>query len=96
MTDIHMDDQVPASQAVPQRQEHYNEVEDSEEDEVIAEYDICLAGSIREQLQLLQYPLRPCFRQYGDHGTLKNVEVAVETRTEATSSGGPQKPNLGF
>ena len=26
---------------------------DSDEDEVVAEFDICLAGSLREQLQLL-------------------------------------------
>ena len=48
------------------------EVDDDEEleDEVVAEFDICLAGSLRDQLQLLQYPLRPNYRQYGDQGIL--------------------------
>ena len=59
----------------------YGDTEDDEEDdEVIAEFDICLAGSLREQLQLLQYPLRPSNRQYGDQGTLKDVQVQIETR----------------
>ena len=32
----------------------YDEWEDEEEvDEVVAEFDVCLAGSLREQLQLL-------------------------------------------
>jgi len=36
------------------------------DDEVIAEFDICLAGSLADSLQLLQYPTRPSFRPYGD------------------------------
>ena len=39
---------------------------EDEEDECIAEFDICLAGSLRDQLQLLQYPLRPNYRPYQD------------------------------
>ena len=66
----------------------YDEWEDEEEvDEVVAEFDVCLAGSLREQLQLLQYPLRPSYRQYGDQGRLKDVQVAVETRTIAGQDG---------
>ena len=42
------------------------EDQEMENDEVIAEFDICLAGSIKDTLQLLQYPLRPRFRPYGD------------------------------
>ena len=36
------------------------------EDEVVAEFDICLAGSLKDQLKLLQYPLRPANRPYTD------------------------------
>ena len=50
---------------------------DEEDDEVVAEFDICMAGSLRDHLHLLQYPLRPSYRQYGDQGTLKQVKVAV-------------------
>ena len=42
-----------------------DDVEESD-DEVVAEFDICLAGALKDTLQLLQYPLRPRFRPYGD------------------------------
>ena len=58
------------------------ESEASDEDEVVAEFDICLAGSLRDQLQLLQYPLRPNYRHYGDQGTLKEVQVTIESRSK--------------
>ena len=46
--------------------ERQDEIMSEEEDEVVAEFDVCLAGSLRDQLQLLQYPLRPNYRHYGD------------------------------
>jgi hypothetical protein len=33
-----------------------------DEDPVIAEFDVCLSGALKDQLQLLQYPLRPRYR----------------------------------
>ena len=51
--------------------------EEEEEDECIAEFDICLAGSLRDQLQLLQYPLRPNYRPYADQGELTHAQVGV-------------------
>jgi hypothetical protein len=50
------------------------------EDELVAEFDICLAGALKDSLQLLQYPLRPRFRPYGDQGVLKSVEMAVNSK----------------
>jgi len=41
-----------------------------EDDPVVAEFDICLSGALRDQLMLLQYPLRPRYRKYGDQGEL--------------------------
>ena len=58
MTDVKMEEQEPRNDDIEQN-------EDSE-DEVIAEFDICLAGSLRDYIQLLQYPLRPNYRHYGD------------------------------
>ena len=56
---------------------------DEEDDEVVAEFDICLAGNLKDYLQLLQYPLRPNNRQYGDQGDLSEVHVAVESRQKS-------------
>ena len=80
-----MSDEQMSAEPLPENQHQQFGAEDDygeEDDEVVAEFDICLAGSLRDQLQLLQYPLRPCYRQYGDHGELKRVEVAVETRAD--------------
>ena len=54
----------------------YNEV-DEEEDECIAEFDVCLAGALKDQLHLLQYPLRPNYRNYGDQGDLVKIEQGI-------------------
>lgn len=57
-----------------------------EEDPAIAEFDICLNGNLKEQLQLLQYPLRPRYRQYGDQGTLNQVELGINSKYKSVSS----------
>lgn len=50
---------------------------DEDDDEVIAEFDVVLAGQMRDDIHLLQYPLRPSYRPYGDQGELVKVEMAV-------------------
>ena len=39
---------------------------------------MCLTGKLKDDLHLLQYPLRPSYRAYGDQGELSKVEVANE------------------
>jgi hypothetical protein len=36
--------------------------EESDDDPVVAEFDVCLNGALKDQLMLLQYPLRPRYR----------------------------------
>ena len=44
---------------------------ESDSDELVCEYDICINHNTNgEQLNLLQYPLRPRYRPYGDQGSL--------------------------
>ena len=50
------------------------------DDECLAEFDICLGGALKDNIQLLQYPLRPSFRAYGDHGRLSLAEVAINSK----------------
>jgi hypothetical protein len=50
------------------------------EDEVLAEFDICIAGSLTEHLLLLQYPTRPSFRPYGDQGVIAAAEIAMVSK----------------
>ena len=33
-----------------------------EDDPVVAEFDVCLSGALKDHLLLLQYPLRPRYR----------------------------------
>ena len=44
--------------------------EESDDDPVVAEFEVCLNGALKDQLMLLQYPLRPRYRKYGDQGDL--------------------------
>lgn len=46
-----------------------------EEDEVVAEFDVQLNPLDDTQIHLLQYPLRPRFRPYGDEGQLSAVRL---------------------
>lgn len=47
------------------------------DDEVIAEYDVVL--NLPQSLFLLQYPLRPRYRPYGDQGTLVDAVLSDES-----------------
>lgn len=46
--------------------EEMRRASDSDDDPVVAEYDVCIGSALKDNLQLLQYPLRPRYRQYGD------------------------------
>ena len=46
--------------------------------QVVAEFDVYLAGKLKDDLHLLQYPLRPSYRGYGDQGELFKVDMAIE------------------
>ena len=59
---------------------------DDDDDPVVAEFDVCLNGSLKDQLQLLQYPLRPRYRQYGDQGQLDNVELGINSKYQTVAS----------
>ena len=48
------------------------------------EFDVCLAGKIKDTLHMLQYPLRPNYRPYGDQGELTKVEVGLVTSVSST------------
>lgn len=37
-------------------------LESDDDDPVVAEYDVCLSGALKDHLTLLQYPLRPRYR----------------------------------
>eukprot|EP00919_Chromeraceae_sp_WS-2016_P036321 GHVR01086216.1.p1 GENE.GHVR01086216.1~~GHVR01086216.1.p1 ORF type:complete len:216 (+),score=61.83 GHVR01086216.1:48-695(+) len=52
----------------------YNDDNDDENDPIIAEYKVELTRIEDGELHLLQYPLRPVYRPYGDHGQLSTVE----------------------
>uniref|UniRef100_A0A0G4IED6 DNA-directed RNA polymerase III subunit RPC5 n=1 Tax=Chromera velia CCMP2878 TaxID=1169474 RepID=A0A0G4IED6_9ALVE len=51
------------------------EGEDDADDPVIAEYEVELTRIDDGELHVLQYPLRPVYRPYGDEGQLSKVEV---------------------
>jgi len=50
-------------------------MEVEEDDPVVAEFDVVLDSNPDLQLHLLQYPLRPCYRPYGDEGELTAVRM---------------------
>ena len=49
-----------------------------EEDEIIEEVDVYFCGELNDELAVLQYPLRPSDRFYGDYGDLSAVTVNKE------------------
>ena len=61
-------------------QNHIPNSDSESEDEVVAEFDICLAGSLKDQLKLLQYPLRPVSRPYSDQGDLVRAQLGIDSR----------------
>lgn len=50
-------------------------MEIDEDDPVVAEFDVVLDSSPDLQLHVLQYPLRPSYRPYGDEGDLVAVRL---------------------
>ena len=44
---------------------------------MVAEFDVLLAGRMKDDVHIFQYPLRPNYRRYGDQGELKKVEMSV-------------------
>ena len=60
--------------------------EESDDDPVVAEFDVCLNGALKDQLMLLQYPLRPRYRQYGDQGELSQAFLAINSKTVTDQS----------
>lgn len=54
-----------------------------DDDEVVAEFDVYLAGQLKDDLHLLQYPLRPSYRAYGDQGQLFKVEMSSGVKVTA-------------
>jgi hypothetical protein len=47
------------------------------DDEIVSEFDVLTGDS--EDLFLLQYPLRPRYRPYGDQGSLKSGSISGDT-----------------
>jgi hypothetical protein len=58
----------------------------------VAEIDICLSGKLKETLYLLQHPLRPNYRSYGDQGELSAIEQGVVSHVTSVQS----KADMGF
>jgi hypothetical protein len=52
-----------------------------EEDELIEEIDIYYNGELSEEIFVLQYPLRPSDKSYGEHSELTNVYMNKENCT---------------
>jgi len=52
-----------------------------EEDELIEEIDIYYNGELSEEIFVLQYPLRPSDKSYGEHSELTNVYMNKENST---------------
>ena len=52
--------------------------------QVVAEFDVLLAGQMKDDVHILQYPLRPNYRRYGDQGELKKVEMSVSVEGVST------------
>ena len=50
----------------------------------MAEFDVLLAGQMKDDVHILQYPLRPNYRRYGDQGDLKKVEMSVSVEGVST------------
>ena len=46
---------------------------------MLAEFDVLLVSKLKDDLHLLQYPLRPNYRAYGDQGELFKVEMCVSS-----------------
>ena len=51
--------------------------------QVVAEFDVFLTPKMKDDIHLLQYPLRPSYRPYGDQGELIKVEMAVQSHLPA-------------
>eukprot|EP00742_Colponemidia_sp_Colp-10_P003579 GILJ01003811.1.p1 GENE.GILJ01003811.1~~GILJ01003811.1.p1 ORF type:complete len:258 (+),score=48.46 GILJ01003811.1:38-811(+) len=52
-------------------------------DEIVRELDVYVSSNLIEQLYLLQFPLRPLYRPYGDQGALSEVRLRpVQQRLE--------------
>ncbi|CAG9318502.1 unnamed protein product [Blepharisma stoltei] len=49
------------------------------EDEVVCELDVVLNSQSEGQLFLIQYPLRPRYRPYGDQGTLSSGKIGANS-----------------
>jgi hypothetical protein len=56
---------------------------DDDNDELLLEIDVYLAGELSNELYLFQYPLRAVERPYGDQGELTNVQYN-STQTDTT------------
>ncbi len=56
--------------------------------QVVAEFDVLLAGQMKDDVHILQYPLRPNYRRYGDQGELKKVEMSVSVEGVSTNTDG--------
>ncbi|TNV81381.1 hypothetical protein FGO68_gene8998 [Halteria grandinella] len=69
---------------------------DDDDDEVIAEFDVVLAGQMRDDIHLLQYPLRPSYRPYGDQGELVKVEMAVTHQQAQNQQAAPKASEQPF
>eukprot|EP00347_Sterkiella_histriomuscorum_P010732 403375132 len=61
---------------------------EDDQDEVLAEFDVCLAGKLKNNIHLLQYPLRPNYRQYGDQGNIFKMEVGLTLQSQLPTSAG--------
>ena len=53
---------------------------------MLAEFDVLLAGQMKDDVHVLQYPLRPNYRRYGDQGELKKVEMCVSVEGVSTNT----------
>lgn len=62
------------------------------EDQVVCELDVVLNGSCQGQLCLIQYPLRPRYRPYGDQGNLASGKLG-DNSLELTYSLDTSGPN---
>ena len=66
-------------------------VQEQEDDPVVEEFEVCLSGDLKDQLMLLQYPLRPRYRQYGDQGDFFKAELAIHSKNKEDKTKGTKK-----
>jgi hypothetical protein len=50
------------------------------EDELLFELDIQINSDLQANLNLLQYPLRPRYRPYGDQGSLQTAQLGLQPK----------------